>query len=495
MLTQAHDKTGIAGLDDILQGGLPHGHLYLVEGEPGTGKTTLSLGFALAGMAVGEKTLYVSLSETAAELGLVADSHGWDLGGLEIIELERDVARHAPESQYTVFESTEVELGATMGTILDAANRLKPSRVVIDSLSELRLLARDSLRFRREMLGLKRFFADMNATVLILDDLTQDAHEGLIQSVAHGVVTLERLTTEYGAERRRLIVSKMRGAQYREGYHDYRIDPGGLRVFPRLVASEHRQAILPGHLLSGVGNLDDLLGGGLDRGTSTMLMGPSGVGKSTISMVYAVAAAAKGERVEVLLFDENLGTYFARDKGLGIGLAAHIESGMASVRQIDPSEVSPGELTQIIRDAVEVRGAKHLVIDSVNGVIQAMPGERTLMIQFHELFAYLGQKSVTTVITLAQHGLIGPTVASPADLSYIADTLVLLRFFEAFGEIRQAVSVVKKRTGEHERTVRELRIGPGGFVVGETLRDFEGIFSGAVRYAGKEGSLFDAGGR
>ncbi|RYG66059.1 circadian clock protein KaiC, partial [bacterium] len=308
MLQQSKDNTGIAGLDDILQGGLPHGHLYLVEGSPGTGKTTLALGFVLAGMAAGETTLYVTLSETAGELRLVAESHGWNLEGLEIVELEHDVAHHSAASQYTVFESTEVELGDTMKTIFDAANRLRPSRVVIDSLSELRLLARDSLRFRRELLGLKRFFADMDASVLILDDLTQEAHEGLIQSIAHGVVRLERLTTEYGTERRRVIIPKMRGARYREGYHDYRIHPGGLRVFPRLVAAEHRQAVLPGQLLSGVGNLDDLLGGGLDRGTSTILMGPSGVGKSTIGMVYAVAAASKGERVEVLLFDENLGT-------------------------------------------------------------------------------------------------------------------------------------------------------------------------------------------
>ncbi len=495
MLPQTKDTTGISGLDDILQGGLPHGHLYLVEGEPGTGKTTLALGFVLAGRDAGESTLYVSLSETADELGLVAQSHGWNLESLEIVELERDVARHAPESQYTVFESTEVELGDTMRMIFEATERRRPTRVVIDSLSELRLLARDSLRFRREMLGLKRFFADRGATALILDDLTQEAHEGLIQSIAHGVVRLERLTTEYGSERRRLIVPKMRGAQYREGYHDYRIFPGGLEIFPRLVASEHRQPILPGQLLSGVGNLDELLGGGLDRGTSTILMGPSGVGKSTIGMVYAAAAATKGERVEVLLFDENLGTYFAREKGLEIGLQPHIESGLVSVRQIDPSEVSPGELTQTIRDAVEVRGTKHLVIDSVNGVIEAMPGERTLMVQVHELLAYLGQKSVTTVITLAQHGLMGPSVASAADLSYLADTVVLLRFFEAFGEIREAVSVVKKRTGAHERTVRELKIGPGGFVVGETLSEFQGIFSGVPHYAGKEEGLFDAGRR
>lgn len=489
MLSQSKDQTGISGLDDILQGGLPHGHLYLVEGEPGTGKTTLALGFVRTGMLAGETTLYVTLSETAHELRLVAESHGWSLDGLEIVELERDVAHHAPETQYTVFESTEVELRTTMEALFSAANRLKPTRVVIDSLSELRLLARDSLRFRREMLGMKRFFAERGASVLILDDLTQDAHEGLIQSIAHGVIRLERMITEYGAERRRMIVPKLRGARYREGYHDYRIESGGLRIFPRLVAAEHREAMLPGQLLSGVSNLDDLLGGGLDRGTSTILMGPSGVGKSTIGMVYAVAAAAKGERSEILLFDENLGTYLARDRALEIGLQAHLDTGLVTLRQIDPSELSPGELTDLLRDAVENRGVRHLVIDSVNGVIEAMPGEKTLMIQVHELLAYLGQKSVTTVVTLAQHGLMGPSIGSAADLSYLSDTVVLLRYFEAYGEIRQAVSVIKKRTGDHERTVRELKIGKGGFTVGEKLSGFQGVFSGVPHATGQEAGV------
>lgn len=493
-MTLERDATGIAGLDDILLGGLPHGHVYLLEGEPGTGKTTLAMDFLRAGLKRGEITLYVTLSETAAELRLVSQSHNWDLDAVNIVELERDIARHATETQYTVFEATEVELGDTMGQVYKAAEDLRPDRIVIDSLSELRLLSRDSLRFRRELLGMKRFFAELGATVLMLDDRTLDLHEGLLQSIAHGVIRLERLTTEFGAERRRLIVSKMRGSRFREGYHDYRVKTGGIQVYPRLIASEHRNTTLPGELLSGIANLDDLLGGGLDHGTSTMLLGPSGVGKSTISAMYAAAAAAKGERVEIFLFDENLGTYLARDTGLRLGLAEHLESGMITIRQVDPAEISPGEFSSLLRQAVEDRGMKHLVLDSLNGLIQAMPGEQTLMIQVHEMLSYLNQSNITTIISLAQHGLVGAGLASAADLSYVADTLVLLRFFEAFGELRKAVSVVKKRTGIHEKTLRELEIVPGGLKVGEPLRQFQGIFTGVPQTFDGEAGLIHAGG-
>jgi len=491
-LTLQRDATGIVGLDDILLGGLPHGHIYLLEGEPGTGKTTLAMDFLRAGLERGETTLYVTLSETAEELLIVSRSHNWDLEKVHIVELERDIARHATESQYTVFESTEVELGDTMGQVYKAAEDLKPDRIVIDSLSELRLLSRDSLRFRRELLGMKRFFADLGSTVLMLDDRTLDLHEGLLQSIAHGVIRLERLTTEYGAERRRLIVSKLRGSRFREGYHDYRVKTGGIKVYPRLIASEHRGAVLSGELLSGIENLDVLLGGGLDRGTSTMLLGPSGVGKSTISAMYAVAAAKKGEKVEIFLFDENMGTYLARDKGLQLGMGPYIEKGMIHIRQIDPAEVSPGEFSHQLRQAVEEGGMKHLVLDSLNGLIQAMPGEQTLMIQVHEMLSYLNQSNITTVISLAQHGLVGAGLASAADLSYVADTLVLLRFFEAFGELRKAVSVVKKRTGEHEKTVRELDIMPGGLQVGPPLRQFQGIFTGVPQTLDEGAGLFHA---
>ncbi|RYG25803.1 circadian clock protein KaiC [bacterium] len=494
-MTHERDATGIAGLDDILLGGLPHGHLYLLEGEPGTGKTTVAMDFLRAGLAKGEKTLYVTLSETEDELRLVASSHNWNVDGIEMLELQRDVAQYSIDDQYTVFEPTEVELGGTVGQIYDAVNRLQPRRVVLDSLSELRLLSRDSLRFRREVLSFKRFFADRDATVLMLDDRTMDLHEGLLQSLAHGVLRLERLTTEYGAERRRLTVSKLRGSRFREGYHDYRVNTGGVDVYPRLVASEHRNAVFPGELLSGIANLDHLLGGGLDRGTSTMLLGPSGAGKSTISAMYASAAAEKGEHVEIYLYDENLGTYLARDLGLRLGLAAHIESGTVTVRQIDPAEMSPGEFAAMLREGIDSRGTRHIVIDSLNGLIQAMPGEQTLMIQVHELLSYLNQSSVTTMVTLAQHGMMGNGLASAADLSYVADTLIVLRYFEAFGEVRKAISVVKKRTGDHERTLRELQIVPGGLKVGDPLRQFQGIFTGVPQTFDGEVSLFDGPGR
>jgi len=466
--------------------------MYLLEGEPGTGKTTIALQFLLAGRDAGESVLYVTLSETSGELSEVASSHHWNLDGVEVVDLDRDFARHEPENQYTVFESSEVELGDTIQSIYDAARRTKPRRLVIDSLSEFRLLCRDTLRFRRELLAMKRFFAELDTTILLLDDQTLDLHGGLIQSIAHGVLRLERVTTEYGAERRRAIIPKLRGARFREGYHDYRIEPGGVSLFPRLIAAEHRSPAYPGEVLSGLANLDNVLGGGLVRGTSTIIVGPSGAGKSTMAAVYACAAAKQGERVEIFLFDENMGTYFARAKGLNLPLQESIDKGLITVRQFDPSEVSPGEFVQLICQAVEERGAKHIVVDSLTGLVQAMPGEQTLVVQIHEVLSYLSQSSVTTLLTIAQHGLMGPGMASAADLSYLADTLILLRFFEAYGEIRKSVSVIKKRTGEHELTVRELRVSSGGFEVGEPLRDFQGIFTGVPRFVGKEGGLFDA---
>jgi len=462
-----------------------------LEGEPGAGKTTLAINFLIEGVKLGQKTLYVTLSETRDELEMVFGSHGWSLGGIETIELERDIDRHSAENQYTVFESSDVELDETIQQIYAAAKRLRPSRVVIDSLSELRLLTQDSLRFRRELLGMKRFFSEIDATILMLDDRTLNLHEGLLQSIAHGVIRLERMATQFGSERRRLSVSKLRGSRFREGFHDYRIRTGGLEVYPRLVASEHRQPVMPGSLLSGIGNLDQLLGGGLDRGTSTILVGPSGSGKSTLSAMYAVAAAKKGERVEVYLFDENLGTYLTRDRSLGLGIQPLIDDGMITLRQIDPAEISPGEFTQELRNAVDQRGAQHLVIDSLNGFIQAMPGEQTLMVQVHEILSFMGQRSVTTVLSLAQHGLMGPGMTSAADLSYVADTLILLRFFEAFGELRQAISVVKKRTGRHERTVRQIQIDQGGVRVGEPLTNFRGVMTGVPHYVDREGRLLD----
>jgi len=489
-MEQKH-ATGIEGLDDILPGGLPRGHLYLIEGEPGTGKTTLALSFLTTGRHDETAALYVTLSETSAELQMIAESHELHLDNVELVELERDLARHAPENQYTVFDSTEVELGDTLKAIYSAAERVKPTRVVIDSLSELRLVTRDSLRFRREVLALKRFFSNLEATVLVLDDLSIDAHDRLVQSIAHGVIRLERVTTDFGAERRRLIVSKLRGSGFREGYHDYRIAKGGLHVFPRLIAAEHKPDKISGQIPNSSKNLNNLLGGGLERGTSTIMMGPSGVGKSTLAATFAAAAAENGDKVEILLFDESLRTYQMRNRALEIGLEPYIEAGTIRVRQIDPAEVSPGELTYIVRCAVEKFGAHCLIIDSINGMVQAMPGERTLLIQIHELLTYLGQLNVTTIMTLAHHGMVEGN-SSQADLSYLADTLILFRFFEAFGEIKQAISVVKKRTGDHQRGLHEARFAPGGLAIGDQLKEFVGILTGAPRFVGLEGRLFDA---
>jgi circadian clock protein KaiC len=477
-------------LDNVLHGGFPAGHLYLVEGEPGTGKTTLALQFLLAGVRQSESTLYVTLSETSSELLEVIEGHGWDPEGIEMVQLDREVASHSPERQYTVFEATDVELGDMLKAIYDATDRFKPTRVVLDSVSELRLLARDSLRFRRELLGLKQHFADLGTTLLVLDDRTLSLHEGLIHSIAHGVVRLERMAVEHGSERRRLIVPKVRGSRFREGFHDYRIETGGIRVYPRLVAADHRQSSDSDDITSGLPNLDELLGGGIARGTSTILLGPSGAGKSTLSVAYAVAAASIGERVEIYLFDENLGTYLKRAHVLGLGLQPHLDSGMIAVRQIDPAEISPGEFAHRIRHSVEELEARHLIIDSLNGIVQAMPGEKTLLAQMHELLSFLNQKSVTTIMTLAQHGVVGSEMASDADLSYLADSLVMLRYFEAFGELRRAISVVKKRTGPHEMTVREMKIGGGGISVGDPLREFQGVFTGVPQYVGTEAPLF-----
>ncbi|RYG37883.1 circadian clock protein KaiC [bacterium] len=485
-------STGIDGLNNILGGGLPIGHLYLLEGEPGSGKTTLAIQFLLEGAALGEKVLYITLSETADELRYAAESHGWDLSSVELMELDTFLASQKPESQYTVFSASEVELGDTLRMIREAVERVKPTRVVLDSLSEMRLLSRDSLRFRREILGFKQFFAASGATVLFLDDRTTDPEDRQLHSIAHGIILLERLSTEFGSERRRLIVSKLRANLFRGGFHDYRIVTGGLVVYPRLSAAEHRQGKLPGSLLSGVGNLDDLLGGGLDRGTSTMIMGPVGSGKSTIVAMYALAAAEQGERAAIYLFDENEGTLLTRCRALDMPLDQYLETGAVTLQQIDPAEMSPGELVQLIRDGVEKQGIQHVIIDSVSGFINAMPEERLLTVQLHELLTYLGQKGVVTLLAMPQHGMMGVNMASQADLSYLADSVILLRYFEAFGAVRQAISVVKRRTGKHERTIREMQIGSGGVIVGNILQEFQGVLTGVPRYVGNQGPLLGA---
>ncbi|HVL38441.1 MAG TPA: ATPase domain-containing protein [Fimbriimonadaceae bacterium] len=479
---EARAATGVAGLDDILSGGLTRGHMYLVEGEPGAGKTTLALQFLMDGARNGEPVLYVSLSESAQELLFGAYSHGWDLEGVEVMELNNIDLTHDADSAYTVFDPADVELDDMLRSLREHVERIKPKRIVIDSLSEVRLLARDPLRFRREVLVLKQYFLQHETTVLLLDDCFGTSNDVQIQSLVHGVLRLERLANQFGAERRRLMVLKLRGSRFRGGFHDYRIETGGLVVFPRLVAAEHRVQALPGKVLSGVGNLDELLGGGIDTGTSSIILGPAGSGKTSIATMYALAAARSGDNAAIFLFDENIGTLLTRCRALGMSIDAAVEDGSLLLRQIDPAEMSIGEFVEHVRRLTH-EGVKLIVVDSLIGLLNAMPEERMLMSQLHEMLSYLHQMGVTTIMTMAQHGLVGH-MASQADLSYLADTLILLRFFEAAGEVRQAISVLKKRTGQHERTIREVRVAPGGVQVGPPLADFHGVLTGVPNYIG-----------
>jgi len=481
--------TGVVGLDDILGGGLARNHLYLLEGDPGTGKTTIAMQFLMEGTRRGQKGLYVTLSESKVELLEIAESHGWSLDGIEVFELAPNEEQLKPEAQYTVFNPSEIELADTTNAVLSEVERLQPARVVFDSLSELRLLARDSLRYRRQILGLKQYFSGRKCTVLLLDDRTAEGHDLQLQSIAHGVIMMESVEREYGIKRRRLEVKKMRGARFREGFHDYSIKRGGVEVYPRLVASEHLLTFQPSQLKSGIGALDTLLGGGLDSGTSTLLLGPAGCGKSTIAARYAVSAAEQGGCAALFAFDETLATLVIRGKGLGLDIKKHVDSGKLVLRQIDAAELSPGQFVHEIRQLVDKQDLKLLVIDSLNGFLNAMPGERFLAMQMHEMLSYLSQKGVATLMTVAQHGFVGTNIDTPVDVSYLADTVLLFRYFEAAGEVRQALSVIKKRSGEHERTIRELLMKDGAIVVGNVLTEFDGVLTGAPKYRGEIESL------
>ena len=472
------DSTGIAGLDDVLRGGLTAERVYLVEGVPGSGKTTLALQFLLEGARRGERVLYVTLSETRVELEGIARSHGWSLEGLDIRELVPSEASLRPDDQYTMFHPSEVELSETTKAILADVDRLKPRRVAFDSLSEMRLLAGNPLRYRRQLLALKQFFAGRNCTVVLLDDMTSTNHDLQVQSVVHGVIRLEQLNPEYGAERRRLVVLKFRGVSMRGGYHDYVIKKGGLVVFPRLVARDHHGEPPGDVLTSGVPAVDDLLGGGLDRGTSTLIVGAAGTGKSSLATQFAVQAAGRGEHAAMFIFDESLATLRRRAQGLGVPLDKHLHEGSVTVQQVDPAELSPGEFAHRIMHCVDHHRARVVVIDSLNGYLSAMPEERFLIVQLHEMLAYLGQAGVATILVSAHQGLIGSAMQAPVDASYLADSVILMRYFEARGEVRQAISVMKKRGGRHERTVREFRLSSDGVYVGEPLREFRGVLTG-----------------
>ena len=486
--------TGIEGLDDILCGGLTPYRLYLIEGVPGSGKTTLAMQYLMQGARNGESVLYVTLSETEEELRAMAASHEWSLQGVTIRELVPPEEALQPTEQYTMFHPAEVELSETTRTILADVERLKPTRVVFDSLSELRLLAGDPLRYRRQLLALKQFFRGRRCTVLLLDDLTSAGRDLQVQSIAHGVIVLEQLLPEYGSDRRRLRVLKHRGRRFRGGYHDYIISGGGLQVYPRLVAAEHRAPVHGDKVSSGIQGLDDLLGGGLERGTSTLIVGAAGTGKSSLAAQFMSCNAGRGGKSAMFIFDEARSTLVSRAAGLGIPLQKFLDDGTVVIRQVDPAELTPGEFAHTIRHEVEAHGATCIVIDSLNGYLNAMPGERFLTIHLHELLMYLGERGVATLLIGAHQGLIGAQMHTPIDASYLADAVLLLRYFEAYGSVHQAISVMKKRGGNHERTIREFKLEPGGITVGDPLSEFRGVLTGVPVYEANRELARDANG-
>jgi circadian clock protein KaiC len=485
---QRRASTGVAGLDDVLGGGLPANHLYLVEGTPGSGKTTLGLQFLRKGVEAGEKGLYITLSETASELLTVAASHGWSLDGVEIFQLVTEEGLN-PDAEQSILHPSEIELGETTRGIMAAADRMKPSRVVFDSLSEMRLLAQNPLRYRRQVLALKTFFSTRNCTVLMLDDRTA-AHDDLqLHSIAHGVICLQQYVNAYGPERRHIRVLKMRGVPFRGGEHDCSLTTGGLQVYPRLVASKQKGRF-DGELVgTGSAELDKLLGGGLARGTNTLFTGPSGAGKTTTAVGCVHEALLRGEKATYYLFDEGLGTLLARSRALGLNIERFVRDRQLEIRMLDPTEVSPGEFANLVRASVQ-QGARTVVIDSLNAYLQAMPGDKHLMLQMHEVLTYLNGQGVVTILILAQHGLLGDV--RDLDLSYLSDGIVLFRYFEARGSLLKAVSVVKSRASRHELTIREFRLTANGVEVGEALTDFEGVMSGVASYRGHVPLLSDS---
>ena len=490
-LTPSKAATGVPGLDDILSGGFTKGALFLVEGTPGTGKTTLALRFLMEGAAEGERTLYITLSETKDELLRGAASHGWTLDSdMEIFELQPPETIVNADQHQSLLYSSDLELGETVKLIFDAVDRFQPERIVIDSLSEIRLLAQNSLRYRRQLLALKHYFARRNRTVVALDDLTSDAADKTAHSIAHGVIRLEELIPTYGSQRRRMRVMKYRGQPFRSGFHDFMIRTGGLEVFPRLVPKEHGTHTSSGTLSSGIAELDSLLGGGIETGSSTLILGPAGSGKSMIVFQFAAAAIERGEKAALFAFDEELGLLFRRTKAMGLDLETFHKEGKLIVEQVDAAELSPGEFSHRVRQCVEDNAVRTVIIDSLNGYQQAMPEEQSLILHMHELLQFLNRSGIATFVTVAQHGLVGD-MKTPVDVTYLADTVILLRFFEASGRVRRAISVIKKRTGAHEDTIREFKISSGGLSLGQPLHHFHGVLRGIPTYIGKTMPLLE----
>lgn len=479
-------STGIKGLDHILRGGIPRNRLFLAQGDPGSGKTTLGLQFLLEGARQGEKGLYITLSETKEELEGVARSHGWDLNEIALFEL---TPPDAGDEETSLFHAADVELNETVGALLAEVERVRPSRVVFDSLSELRLLSQSALRYRRQILLLKQFFIGRQCSVLLLDDRTSESGDLQLQSLAHGVLFLEHLSPLYGSDRRRLRIVKLRGVQFQGGHHDFEIRRGGIEVFPRLVAAEHRIEFERTQESTGVSDLDALFGGGLTRGSSTVFMGPAGTGKSTLAIQCAVAAAHRGHTAAIFAFDEARATACVRAQSLGIPLAEEEKRGHITIQQIDPAEMSPGEFAQTVCDVVRQQQSRVVVIDSLNGYIQSMPDEQFLTLQLHELLTFLGQNGVASILVMAQHGMLGPGMKSPFDVSYLADAVVMLRHFEAGGRVRRAISMVKKRGGPHETTIREMLLSSKGVAIGPPLEAFRGVLTGVPTYVGSQTPL------
>ncbi|MDQ0391614.1 ATPase domain-containing protein [Labrys monachus] len=482
-------RIGVPGLDDVLGGGLSRGHAFLLEGNPGTGKTTIALRFMLEGARAGERCLYITLSETERELRAGAASHGWTLDdNIGIFELVPPESLFDAGREQSLLYSSDLELGETTKLIFETFERVRPSRVVIDSLSEIRLLAQNSLRYRRQILALKHYFARHSTTILLLDDLTSELSDKTAHSVVHGVVQLEELAPDYGAERRRLRILKYRGQAFRGGYHDFAIKTGGVMVFPRLVAAEHRTSFARHQVKSDIPGFDALLGGGIEQGSSTLILGPAGTGKSTFALQFVSAAIRRGEKAAIFIFDEELSLLFDRTAAMGFDLEAMRDAGALNIEQVDAAELSPGEFAHRVRDRVGKSQAKTVVIDSLNGYQAAMPEENSLVLHIHELMQYLNRQGANTFLTVAQHGLVGDMKA-PVDVTYLADTVILLRYFEALGRVRRAVSIIKKRTGRHEETIREFSIGGNGLVLGAPLSDFQGILRGVPTFVGDAAPL------